>query len=298
LPLIQVASDDSDDIARLSVDLAAAERALERTLVQTGVLLLSRGSFEFAPTAGYSVIESDRPMFLATGTMLQAGVERVRQRNSSLSLAARFGLPGDSQLEIGVPYLSVTQEFEIRVDGAPVAVSERTGRGYGDWQIGFAKTLMRESGWRPDLVGRITWGIGDDATVDDGVVIATGAEYVDASLSFVKRRDPLAMFLALGYTKTREQDNFDPGDQYRIGFGTALAVSPESSIFGSLTYRSMGASKMSGMRVAGADASSASLNLGLSTILRRGTLLNIFAELGISDDAPDYSVAFSLPTRW
>lgn len=297
-PSIEATLETSNDAGRLTVDLDAAERALERTLVQSGALLLPRGSFEFVPTLSYASSDLERPILVRVDTSLQAAVARVARHSSSLNLAMRIGLPGDSQLEIGVPYLSVTEETTFRLDGAPFATSERTDRGGGIWQIGFAKTLMRETGWRPDIVGRITWGLGDGTVSNDGALISGGAEYVDSSLSFVKRRDPLALFLALGYTKPRERADLDPGDQYRISLGAALAVSPDSSVFGSLTYQSAAAPDIDGVQIAGADVDAALLNVGLSTILRRGSLLNIFTQFGISDDTPDYSVGFSLPTRW
>ena len=49
------------DPMRLVVDEAAAERALERTLVQRGALLLPRGRIELSPALAYSHRESEIP---------------------------------------------------------------------------------------------------------------------------------------------------------------------------------------------------------------------------------------------
>jgi len=39
------------------------------------------------------------------------------------------------------------------------------------------------------------------------------------------------------------------------------------------------------------------LNLGASTILGRDTLLNVTAGIGVTEDAPDYSIGISLLVR-
>ena len=287
-----------DDSTRLVVDEAAAERALERTLIQSGALLLRRGSIELVPSLTYSVNDIDFPVTVLVGNEPELGSINRERISSSLDLTARFGLPADSQLEIGVPYSTVTEKSMLSVAGLPNVEIDETGRGIGDFRIGFAKTLMRENGRRPDIVGRVTFSSGNGDETDDGVLLGGGFESWSGSLSFVKRRDPLAMFFSLGYADTRGTNNIDPGDQYSISLGTALAVSPESSIFGSITYQSIAETKIGNQAVEGSDFSATALTLGRTAILRRGTLLSVFTKIGISEDAPDYSLAFSLPMQW
>ena len=57
---------------RLAVDELAAERALERTLVQSGALLLPRGGVEIVPelAAGVSTIDFPVAMDVAAGDVL------------------------------------------------------------------------------------------------------------------------------------------------------------------------------------------------------------------------------------
>jgi hypothetical protein len=38
-------------------------------------------------------------------------------------------------------------------------------------------------------------------------------------------------------------------------------------------------------------------SLGVSTALRRRALLNLYSEIGLSNDAPEYSLAFAVPMR-
>ncbi|NNC65498.1 MAG: hypothetical protein HKN84_11990 [Gammaproteobacteria bacterium] len=289
---------NEEDQTGLAIDETAAERALERTLVQTGALLLPRGSIEFVPTVSYALTETDFPVTTMVGTGVVLGSTTLERSASFFDLTARFGLPGSSQLELGIPYLSVTEVGELSAPGVPTSRSERTGRGAGDFRIGLAKTLIRENGRWPDLVGRLSWHSGEGDESDNGVLLGGGFEAWSGSLSFVKRRDPLALFLSLGYTASRERDGVEPGNQMNVSFGTAFAMSPASSLFGSINYRSIAATRIDEQALDGSSFTAMVLNLGLTTILRRGTLLNIFTEIGLNEDAPDYSLAFSLPMRW
>jgi hypothetical protein len=285
------------DSGRLVVDEIAAERALERTLVQAGALLLPQGAFEITPSLSMGVGDIDVTTVVDTGAGDELGVLRVDRSSYSLGLTARIGLPFDSQLELGIPYQRVTEEAALSVlDGAIGDVS-RTGRGTGDFVIGISKTLLRENGSAPDVVGRLTWNTGEGTETDNDVVLGGGFSSVTGSLSFVKRLDPLALFLALDYQDSGSNGGIAPGNAFGISFGTGLAVSPESSLFGSITHRSVSEAKIDGETVADSDLDITSLTLGFSTILRRGTLLNLYTEIGMSDAAADYTLGLSMPMR-
>jgi hypothetical protein len=285
------------DSGRLVVDEIAAERALERTLVQAGALLLPQGAFEITPSLSMGVRDLDVTTVVDTGAGDELGVLRVDRSSYSLGLTARIGLPFDSQLELGIPYQRVTEEAALSVlDGAIGDVS-RTGSGAGDFVIGISKTLLRENGSAPDVVGRLTWNTGEGTETDNDVVLGGGFSSITGSLSFVKRLDPLALFLALDYQDSGSNRGIAPGNAFGVSLGTGLAVSPESSLFGSITHRSVSETKIDGETVANSDLDITSLTLGFSTILRRGTLLNLYTEIGMSDAAADYTLGFSMPMR-
>jgi hypothetical protein len=298
-PSDRTAGASSDNSSAIAVDPDLAQRALERTLVQGGSLLLRQGLWELVPSLSYAVAESDYPESIANpGAIPIFGRRELKSTASTLDLEFRVGLPKGSQLEFGFPYASVSRESALSVAGLTISESEATGRGSGDFRIGFAKTLVREEGWRPDLVGRITYGAGSGTRTDNGVELGGGFEYLDASLSFVKRRDPLALLFSVGYATRKADNGFDPGNSARLSVGAAMAASPETSIYGAIDYSRFDHSKLNGQEIPGSDLDIASLNIGLSTILRGGSLVSVYTQLGVSEDAPDYSVGFSLPTRW
>lgn len=285
------------DSGRLIVDEIAAERALERTLVQAGALLLPQGAFEITPSITMGVSNLDVTTVVDTGSGDELGVLRVDRSSYSVGLTARIGLPFDSQLELGIPYRSVTEDTALSVLDGSIGDARQTGRGAGDFIIGVSKTLSRESGSAPDVVGRLTWNTGDGTESDDGVFLGGGFSSLTGSLSFVKRLDPLALFLSLEYQDSGSSGDFEPGNAFGVSFGTGLAVSPGSSLFGSITHRSVSKTKIAGESVADSDLDITAMTLGFSTILRRGTLLNLYSEIGMSDDAPDFALGFSIPLR-
>ena len=285
------------DPSRLSVDLVAAERALERTLVEAGALLLPRGAFDLTPSLSFAVSDFEVATIVDGAAEGELGILRVDQTVTSLGLTARVGLPFDSQLELGLPYQSITEESALSVLSGPISRTKETGRGSGDLRIGISKTLVRENGFVPDVVGRLTWNTGQGTESDNGIFLGGGVPSLSGSLSFVKRKDPLALFLSLDYQDSRRQDGVKPGDAFGISLGTGLAVSPASSLFGSINHRSISEIEIGGETVAGSDLDVTSLTIGFSTILSRGTLLNLYSEVGMSDDAPDYSIGFSIPMR-
>jgi len=290
-------SAEQEDSSRLVVDELAAERALERTLVQAGALLLPGGAIELVPALSVTVGEFDFPVTADLGSGIESASVNIEREDIDLSLTARFGLPFDSQFEIGLPYRSVSETTRLSIGGIPSGETDQTGSGTGDITVGFSKTLLRESGFRPDIIGRIAWGSGQGDETDDGVFLGGGFESIGGSLSFVKRQDPLALLFSVGYRGIRESDEIAPGDEFILSFGAALAVSPESSLFGSITQRSRSKTKISGEAIVGSDIDAVAMNFGLSTILSRGALLTLFSEIGMSADAPDYALGFTLPIR-
>jgi len=73
----------------------------------------------------------------------------------------------------------------------------------------------------------------------------------------------------------------------------ALAVSPSSSFFASISNQFLAETEFGNEQTDGSDITSVSLSLGASTIVSRGILLNLTTGIGISENAPDYSIGLS-----
>jgi len=282
---------------RVVVDEEAAQRALERTLVQTGVLLLPPGQAEITPSFAYTRAEEEAATgLLSDGTTVTT--EDFRRNLWDADLGFRVGLPYDAQLELDIPYRFVGQSSVTRFGFAPTEERNESGNGWGDLTIGLAKTLAREKGWLPDLIGRVDWNTATGERFDNGVSLGGGAHEVSVQLSATKRQDPLVFAGALAYTKAFEQDRFQSGDSIGYSLTAYLAASPETSLRFGFSQSFVDEAEFEGNRIQGSDFVSATLNLGASTTLGARTLLDVGGSIGLTDESPDFMIQVSLPLRF
>ena len=283
---------------QFEVDEYAAERALERTLVQAGVLLLPLGVLDLEPSFTYTRTENDAPgLFVDDAGNTLIASRRVRRNIYDANLQLRLGLPFDSQIEFLFPYRWVDESQVQRVGFTPADTEDRSGSGFRDIQVGIAKTLVREGANWPDLVARITWDTDTGERDDNDVVIGGGFNSVVGTLSAVKRQDPLAFVGAFAYEKTFEEDHVEPGQQFTLSLGVALAASPQTSLRFTLQQVFVDEVEVNNQKIDGSDQVEGTLIIGASSIVGRGLFLDVSGDVGLTDDAADYSVNVSLSKR-
>ena len=283
---------------QFEVDEEAAERALERTLVVTGALLLPFGQADLQPSFTYIRSEQDAPtLFSAQGRQFIASQD-VRRNTFIADLFLRFGLPFDSQLEVDIPYRYVEQEVVTEVDFGARAETESHGSGFGDLNLGLAKGLLEERNWWPDLIGRVTWDTDSGENSDDGFSLGGGFHELQGSLTMTKRQDPLVFIGSASYGTTFEKDDINPGDQLGFSVGALLAASPETSLRVVLNQTFVNELEIGDSAISGSDQVIGTLNFGASSIIGRGKFLDLTAGMGLTDEAPDYSVGISVAIRF
>jgi hypothetical protein len=278
---------------QFEVDEEAIERALERALVQTGALLLRPGTLEIEPSFSYVRREGDAAGPVVPDEPVARTIVR-RQNTLEAGLTLRLGLPFESQLEVGVPYAYEDISTATRLGFFPVTEESLDGHGLGDVRVSFAKGLLREQGWRPNLIGRVTWDSTTGQT-DDGIVLGSGFHEITGSLTATKRQDPLVFVGGVSYTGVLERDNVDPGDEFGFSVGTVLAASPETSLRSFLNQTFTSRTELAGQTLSGSDQVSTSLVLGASSVLTPRVLLDVTAGIGLTEDAPDYFISVSVP---
>ncbi|NIP72172.1 MAG: hypothetical protein GWO16_03680 [Gammaproteobacteria bacterium] len=281
---------------RVEVDERAAERALERTLITTGALLLQVGRAEIQPAFAYVRSERDSPVLVTLGTDGLIAAESVRRDTLEADVLLRIGLPWAAQLELGVPYRSVDEQRAIEADGSPVMETSDRSSGADDIRIGVAKTLLLERDWRPELIGRPTWDT--DTGNSQGILNGLGFHELEASLTAAKRQDPLVFIGGVSYTATFENDDIDPCDEIGVAIGTVLAASPETSVRPVLDRAFVDDTKLDGAAVRGSDQVVGSLIIGASPIIGPGRFLDVATPIGLTDEAPDYADSVSLAVRF
>lgn len=275
------------------------ERALERVLARDGTLLLRPGEAEIEPEFSFTRRKDSAPVFVTDGgTSFFIGEDEVRRKEYTGSLALRFGLPLDSQLEVSLPYRYVDQSNVTELGFGEVRAIDADGHGAGDLVLAAAKTVTQQKGWRPDVVARAWWDTRTGETRDNRVPLGGGFNELGVAVSALRRQDPLAFFAALSYETTLEQDRVDPGDEVGLRLGAALAVSPETSLRFSLDQRFAQEAEVGGNEIGGSDRSVATLSLDAASVLGRGVLVDVGFDIGLTDDAPDYTARVSVPIRF
>jgi hypothetical protein len=297
-PGTEPAKEKPGSAGTFKVDEQAAERALERALTTSGVLLLRRGGVEIESTVSYMRTVRRFPTLLQNNNgdiVVRDGEDRHKEYD--LGVRALFGLPFDSQFEIGLPYQIVDRTVMFPEGLSGMTKESHKASELGDLSLGFAKTLMRERGWRPDLVGRVTWDTDTGSRERDGIQLNGGFHELRPSLSAVKRQDPLALVGSVFYQRAFAKNNQKPGDQYGVSLGVSLAASPETALSAVLQEVTTRENKVDGKNVTGTDKVAGSLLFGAALIVGRGSLLSVTTGVGLNNDAPDYSANLSWSLR-
>jgi hypothetical protein len=303
----QAAADDAVDGA-MAADAGPSgaenpndvERALERTLTRAGALLLSPGQMEIEPALSYTRRETSSPVFVSTGDagVVFIGEDEVERDEVQASLDVKFGLPFDSQLEVSLPYNYVDQSVKTMVAGQAGAAEDGNGQALGNPRIGLAKTLVRETGWWPDIVARGYWDTDLGNATDNDIPLTGNFNELGGSVSAVKRQDPLAFVGAVGYSTVLEKNDIEPGDTWSFSAAAVLAASPATSLRLGFTQQFSDEVKVDGDKLDGSDSTSGVLTIGASAVLGQRALVDVALDVGLTDDAPDYAVRLAVPLRF
>jgi hypothetical protein len=272
---------------QFEVSPEAAERALERTLVATGNLLVPTGFAEIEPLFSYTRRETSTQVLF-----------NVNRNELSPALDARIGLPWESQLEVLLPWNFDEQQQTDVVVAPPQLVSNRWGNAVGDLTIGGAKTLLHESGWIPSVLGRVSWEIPTGPLTANGVPMTSGDNRLGFALTALRRQDPLVFNATAGYIKAFEANGINPGDQFNFTTGAFLATSPETTLRTVLSQNFVQDVTIHGTTIPGSNTVQPILTFGASSILGRGVLVDLQVGLGLTNAAPKYSVILSSTYRF
>lgn len=217
---------------------------------------------------------------------------------------------------------------------AATAQEESFGAALGDAAISANYKLFPEQGWMPETVltagitaptGRAPYGVAwkiierDD---DDFIRFAVpsqqptgnGVWQANLGLSMVKTSDPAILFGNLGYTHSFIQgfddidsspDTINPGKirlgrSFYFGAGVAFAFNERTSLSLSFSDRisARASTRYDGadwVKIIGSDANIGTLNFGVTYALNPKTTFVTMLGIGITPDAPDFSLTVKIP---
>jgi hypothetical protein len=284
---------------QFEVSEEAAQRALERALVQTGALLLQPGTAEIVPGLSYTRREIENPgqIALLTNGQLFGTQTLTRTNQTEASMLFRAGLPWTSQIEVTVPfdYKSVTTANQV--GGAALSSQTTDAWGFGDPAVTLIKQLAYEREWRPSLFGSVGWDT-NFGRRSNGIALGTGYHEIKGSLVAVKRQDPLVFTAGLGYAHSLEYNGVQAGDQYSTSLGMFFAVSPETSLRLSPQLIFTDETRVNGARVAGSNQVAGVMTFGALSILAPGVVMDLSTDIGVTRDAPKFAIRAGFPIRF
>lgn len=273
----------------------AAERALERTLVTTGALLLPKGQFEVEP--GFFYVRNEQQAPIVFNSLISQ--QNVNNNIVGAAVQLRFGLPLDAQLELNLPYSHVSEEAVTEVGFQPVARTNVSRSGMDDVSIGVAKTLLVERAGRPNLIARLAWDT-DSGKNDDNISALSGSGFNEARVSLIatRRQDPLVFLGGLSYQKAFEKNDVELGDEIGVSVGAILAASPETSLRLVLDQTFVDDTRVQGQTVDGSHSVVGALTFGASSIIGAGKFLDFTIQAGLTDAAADFAFGVSMTMRF
>jgi hypothetical protein len=159
---------------------------------------------------------------------------------------------------------------------------------------------------------------GDDQyirfAVPDKQPTGNGVWQANIGLSAIKTMDPAIVFANLGYIhsfprrfgdidtdpQTRNPGEVKLGESYYVGAGVAFAFNERTSMSMSFSDKlsakaSLRYTVMPWTKVIGSDANAATFNLGVTYAMSQHTTLVTMLGIGLTPDAPDFSLTFKIP---
>src|SRR6516225_7114906 len=265
-PIIPAAAAPSSDDQEL-------ERALERTLVREGALVLPPWRFQLTPQFSYGHWDKVQDPFISNSY------------SGALSLAV--GLPWTSQVSVSVPYV-----YDQGRDGNP------SSSGLADVGFLFSKELLVDNGTVPNLVGSVGWTSPTSRSSAVGPIPYVSG--FQAGFTASKRLDPLVVFLSASYFSAAEVAGleFNPANVVGGRIGASLAISPATAITAGFNVAYLTGTHSADIVLPNSDRLLSSVDVGFDTLLWNRTMLSITTQFGITGHTPDFRVITALPIRF
>jgi hypothetical protein len=249
------------------------ERALERTLVREGALVLPTWGFQVTPQFSYAHWDKIQDPFISN--------------TYSGALSVAMGLPWQSQISVSVPYV-----FDQGRNGNPSSF------GFADVGFLLSKELLVENGPVPNLVGSVGWTSPTSRSSAVGPIPYVSG--FQAGFTASKRLDPLVVFLTGSYFSAAEVAGiqFNPADVVGGRIGASLAISPATAITAGFNVAYLTDTHSADLVLPDSDRLLSSVDVGFNTLLWNRTMLSITTQFGITGHTPDFRVITALPIRF
>ena len=261
-------------------------------------------------------------------------LDKIKADTLTFNATGRYSMTDRLQFDLNLPYIYRSSTFSSVGAGfstSAVAEDDTSNGDIGDISAGVYYRLFQETEDNPDTVisfrvkaptGKDPYGIkfievndsGQNLTVPTELPTGNGVWAATAGVSFIKTVDPAILFTNLGYTYNFERSfsdissdpttvtaaDIDLGDQISLGAGIAFALNERMSLSTSYAHQftlktRVKTSASDWQDVNGSDASSGSLNFGVTYGMKDNLSMIANVAIGVTPDAPDVTVGVKFP---
>ncbi|MDI1303038.1 MAG: hypothetical protein PSX71_14125 [bacterium] len=262
------------------------------------------------------------------------GIDEINADTFTFDLTGRYNWHQRWQLDLDLPLVYRETTYQSAgAGGASTQFSEKTVIGnprLGDVSVGISYKFIDEAPGRPDAVAslRIKAPTGDDPygiklrtvpgndnlSVPDKLPTGDGVWSVTPGIALVKTVDPAVLFGNLSYTHHLNESfpdispqigvkvpgEVDLGDYFQFGMGVAFALNERMSLSMSFSELINGTSRIkqtgsSWQTVTGSDANAAYFNMGMTVAATQRLTVVPSLSMGLTPDAPNFSISLKLP---
>ncbi len=300
--------------------------AVNSSLEHLGSSLKGKRSLIIEPSFSFSTSSVNRFTFRGIeiiDSVLLGAIEAsdVDRETFSSQISVRYGLSNKLELSLSLPYSVRSDKLStiLRNQAGEVSRTENLqGEGYGDISAGIHYQLSSGKAGSGIFIGNLSY----KSTTGDGpfnvkrgpegieteLPTGSGFEALSAALTYIYPKDPASLFIQFSHTSHRSDyinrqlgqqfiGKVDPGNSIGLNLGIGLALSPDLSLTMGFQFDSIrGTSTFINEK----EFHSSRLSLGAfflatSLQLNEKQRLNINGAFGITDDAPDMQIGFSMP---
>lgn len=295
---------------------------------EKGGVLTKQGSVVIEPSLEY---EHSNVTRVSTGGVaildtVLIGVFEATETNRDTATAAvtgRVGVTDRFEAEVKVPYVYRDDTITNTVISSGQNQSRRNVSGNGIGDVEFAGHYQLNDGlegW-PIFVGNLrvktVTGTGpfdvDRTSAGEEDELPTGSGFwgVEPSITALFPSDPAVFYGNVGYLANISRDvdetvggqritDVDPGDAYRFSAGMGIALNDKASF--SIGYQhdfiDETTSTVDGVETDSETLNVGALNFGVNYQLYDNTQLNLSVSAGVTEDAPDATVAVRMPIEF
>ncbi len=291
------------------------------TQFERDYILLKEGQFELDTDLTYTYYSANQiflesfaildPVFLTLGKF---DIERFRRHILTYALTFRYGWSDNLEFNVAVP---IIYRFERKsVTNKPDETSNVLN--IGDISIALSYQPVRETYRRPAIITflalKTKTGKSPYDLEDPKKDLPTGSGYyaIRAGFNLTKTIDPVVIFGGLAYAYNMDVDvnkliegkNLEkvyPGDNISLNIGLAYALTYNFAMNYQLiqNYTLTTKTRIDGevKDTPNSTLNSAVFRLGFGWIVSPNFSINVGISIGLTSDAPDYTLEFRFPYR-